>query len=154
MSKTLTNASVEKLKADPNQRREIPDANVKGIYLIIHPTGRKVFALRTRRPGGRTAKITLGPVDLTRNEDGDPIIGSPLSLRAARVLATQLLHQRAKGVDLGEVKAKALAGDEATFLKVATDFIARHARVRTRSWREAARLLGLLYPKAATVNLS
>jgi hypothetical protein len=43
------------------------------LYLIIQPTGFKSWALRFRRPSGKTAKLTLGPADATdvRSRAGD-----------------------------------------------------------------------------------
>jgi hypothetical protein len=61
MSKTLTDAAVRKGKA-AKDRREIADAACPGLYLVIQPSGAKSWALRYRRPEGRTAKLVLGSV--------------------------------------------------------------------------------------------
>ena len=73
--KKLTAAAVKKYTAKA-KRREIPDA--LGLYLVIQakPSGAKSWALRFRRPDGRPAKLTLGPVDLSARETrDDPVIG-------------------------------------------------------------------------------
>ena len=105
--------------------------------------------MRGRRPDGRQGKVTLGPLDLSPRDEGEPTLGAPLSLRAARVLANQLLRQRAKGVDIAEAKVELSRkrGGGNTFPAVAEEFIADHARPRNRGWRDTAQVLGLDYPK-------
>ena len=68
--------------------------------------------------------------------------GAPLSLRAARVLANQLLRQRAQGIDITEVKIK--GGD--SFPSVVKEFISDYARPKNRTWKSTANVLGLIYP--------
>ena len=93
----LTAASVEKYRP-AKDRREIPDAGSPGLYLIVQASGRKSWALRFRKPGGRSAKLTLGPVDLSGKEAADePVIGAPLTLASARRLAAEVHRQRAMG---------------------------------------------------------
>ena len=58
-------------------RAEYPDAACPGLYLIVQPSGARSWALRYRRPGGKTAKLTLGRAD----KNG-------LALAAARHAAT------------------------------------------------------------------
>ncbi len=154
MAKQLTAASVERLKAGGKARREIPDGGCHGLRLVIQSTGHKSWALRFRRPGGKTAKLTLGPVDLTGQEaQSEPVIGSPLTLASARRLATELQRQRALGRDVVAVRHREKLEREArgtrTFAAAAVDFIEQHARRKTRRWREQARLLGLSPTNAA-----
>ena len=59
MPKVLTAQTVEKMKAGPT-RREIPDARLTGLYLVVQPSGAKSWALRYRY-GGKSRKLTLGP---------------------------------------------------------------------------------------------
>lgn len=59
MAKALTAKSVEAAKPDANKRREIPDAGLSGLYLVIQPSGKKAWALRYRF-AKKTAKLTLG----------------------------------------------------------------------------------------------
>ena len=68
MSKRLTVATVAQARAGET-RREIADAGCVGLYLILHPSGDKAWAVRFRSPverdnkGQRKAKkLTLGPV--------------------------------------------------------------------------------------------
>lgn len=96
MTKPLTAAAVEKYKPDPDNRRIIKDGGARSLYLVIQPrSGHKSWLMRFRRPGGKPAKITLGPVDLSGKEiTGDPVIGMPLTLAAARQLATTIHRDR------------------------------------------------------------
>src|SRR5262249_22383482 len=98
--KALTSAAVERLKPG-RERREIPDAKSSGLYLIIQPTGAKSWAMRFRKPNGDKAKLTLGPVDFSGRElNGEPVIGMPLTLSAARSLVADIHRQRKMGRDV------------------------------------------------------
>jgi integrase len=147
MAKTLTAAAVARLRAG-KRRREIPDGGSPGLYLIIQPTGKKSWAMRFRRPSGKSAKLTLGSVDLSGLEVDDPVIGSPLTLQAARRLAAQVHHQRAHGRDVvaarhrEKLELKARGAND--FAQAAIDFVERYAMRKQRRWRLAtARVLGL-----------
>ncbi len=67
MRKTLTAAAVAKYRP-ADTPREIPDAGAPSLRLVIHPSGAKAWIMRFRRPDGRAAKVTLGPVDLSGTE--------------------------------------------------------------------------------------
>ena len=54
--KGLTARQVQHMKADPDRRLEVPAG--KGLYLVVHPTGRKTWAFRYRWDGGHK-KLTL-----------------------------------------------------------------------------------------------
>jgi integrase len=104
--------------------------------------------LRFRRPNGKPAKLTLGPVDLAGNEvDSEPVIGAPLTLASARRLASELHHQRARGRDVVAARHREKLEREVRgakdFAQAAIDFVEQHAMRKTRRWRERARLLGL-----------
>ena len=95
-------------------------------------------------------KITIGPVDLSgRRRDDAPQIGSPLSLVSARELAARLNGDRAAGVDVvarhKENKRRRLVVEAASnsFAAAARDFVVEHAKVKTRTWKETSRSLGL-----------
>jgi integrase len=147
MAKILTAAAVERLR--PKEKRlEIADGGCAGLYLIVQPSGAKSWALRFRRPSGKTAKLTLGTVDLTNKEvDGEPVSGAPPSLAAARRLATEVHHQRARGKDVVAAKHRERierqAHNERTFAAAALDFVRQHAQGRLRRWQERARILGV-----------
>jgi integrase len=142
VKKTLTAAAVKALLPG-EARREVPDGGCPGLHLVIQPSGAKSWALRFRRPDGRHTKLTLGPVDLSGAET-EPVMGAPLTLIAARRLATEVHQQRAKGQDVVADRRRREAEREThKFGPAARRFIEQHARAKTRSWATSARLLGL-----------
>ncbi len=151
MKKTLTTAAVEKRKAG-GTRREVPDGGCPGLHLIIQPSGAKSWAMRFRRPDGRPAKLTLGPVDLSGAEvEGEPAIGQPLTLPQARQLAVGIQRDRAMGKDVVAARAaekrrrvtEREAAEANSFGRAARKFVLDYARPKTRSWATSAKLLGL-----------
>jgi integrase len=152
-AKILTAASVKKLLAG-RKKIEIPDGGSggSGLRLVIQVSGHKSWAMRFRRPDGRSANLTLGPVDLTGAEMADePIIGQPLTLAGARKLAASVARERALGRDpvADFNSAKRICKTEReertanAFAPLARRFIEEHARAKTRTWALSARLLGL-----------
>jgi Arm DNA-binding domain len=94
MAKPLTAIAVKSFKSG-KVRRELPDGGCPGLYLVIQSSGQKSWALRFRRPNGKPAKLTLGPLDLSgREAPAQPAIGHPLTLASARALAAELGRQR------------------------------------------------------------
>jgi integrase len=117
-SKPLTVKAIENFKPGAS-RREVPDGEVRGLYLQIFPSGKASWAFRYRF-GGRTRKLTIG---------ASPEIG----LKDARDLARAAHLQIASGEDPGA--AKRAARTDATALpardmveKVAAQFLARHVK--------------------------
>jgi hypothetical protein len=152
----LTVAAVRKYVAGTT-RREIRDTGAPSLYLIVQPKpkGSKVWAMRFVRPDGRTAKLTLGPVELgTAEPDDDPVLGGALTLRQARQLANSIDRQRARGVDVVDERkaeqSRVQAAEANSFGAVARDFFIMHKvrkwQARPRHWRADARLLGLVWP--------
>lgn len=133
MAKLLTAHSVEKLKPS-SVRREIPDARLTGLYLIIQPSGAKSWALRYRY-AGKPRKLTLGRYPT-------------IDLAKARKRASDNLEALEDGRDPADAERRAKVraaqvGDRDAFGNVARAFIEKHARPRNKSWKETARLLGL-----------
>jgi integrase len=62
MTKKLTVKAVESLKPAAT-RREVPDGEIRGLYLVVHPSGSKSYVLRYRH-AGRQRKLTIGPVEI------------------------------------------------------------------------------------------
>ena len=58
MAKRLTQAGVDRVRPQA-ARREIPDAQAPGLYLVVQPSGKKSWAYRYRL-GGKAKKFTLG----------------------------------------------------------------------------------------------
>jgi integrase len=159
MAKALTDMAVEKLRPG-KARREIPDAKAAGLYLIIQPSGSKSWALRFRRPDGRPAKLTLGPVDFSdRKIHGAPKVGESLTLVAARQLVGNLNAERARGADLvadhradkHRREVESAEASERLFPLLSHRFIENHKtkkhKTKPRRWRETAALLGWHFPK-------
>jgi integrase len=148
MARQLTAVAVAKFKAaaEPYQ---LLDGGVPGLYLQVQPSGHKSWIMRFRRPSGAQAKLTLGRADVSssREPPGEPVIGGLLSLAAARQLAAEVNRQRAQGRDViaesKRAKAERKTADANTFARAAADFVEQHAKRRTRTWREKARLLGI-----------
>jgi hypothetical protein len=151
LAKVLTAAACAKYQPGP-KRRAIRDGGARSLYLVITPAGAKSWMMRFRRPDGRPGKLVLGPLDTSNHELKDaPQIGQPLTLVAARVLATKVLRERALGRDpIADHKARKhrqrSEREQATnnsFAAVARRFIEEHARPKTRRWYETSKLLGL-----------
>lgn len=141
MAKALTVAGIDKLKPDPSRRLEIPDGLLTGLYLVVQPSGVRSWAVRYRF-GGKPRKLTLGQYPA-------------LELGDAREEAQGVLRMASKGEDPAGQKlaAKAALKEEVQsgrnrFDNVARTFLNRHAKPQNRSWRETARLLGLVADKS------
>src|SRR3546814_19816071 len=68
MAKNLTTKDVENVKPG-TARKEIPDALLPGLYLVVQPSGAQSWAVRYRH-GGKPRKLTLRP--LATAIDGAP----------------------------------------------------------------------------------
>ena len=166
MAKALTDAAVKKLRPAA-ARREVPDLNQHGLRLVIQPSGAKSWAMRFRRPNGQSAKLTLGPADLSdrqpaidekTNKPIPPKIGAALRLIEARWLAADINNQRASDLDVISEQRVNKARRRAdvkerwanTYDQAVRDFIDNHIVAKSgkkpRRWRESARMLGLDYP--------
>ena len=124
-AKVLTVQSVERLKPDPLVRREIPDAGMPSLYLVIHPTGRKAWCVRYRF-AGRPRKMTLGPYPA-------------LDLPAARSRARDAIQALSLGRDPGAEKIEAVKearqrpADHDLVSGVIEDFLERHVRPKNKA---------------------
>jgi integrase len=120
----LTVKSVE-TAAPTRDRREIPDGYVKGLYLIVQPSGAKSWAVRYRH-GGRPRKHTLGSY---------PLYG----LKEARERGIVALRAASEGRD--PAAAETLSAD--SIESAVEEFLERHVRrnYRPRPMGEAERLL-------------
>jgi len=118
MGKALTVRTLETLKPGP-ARKEVPDGYVRGLYIVVQPSGLMSWACRYRL-GNRTRKYTIGSY---------PAVG----LIGARKLARDALERVAGGVDPYEAKkADRKPPDRDLVEKVVDIFVERHARPNTR----------------------
>ena len=118
----LTVKDVETKRATED-RREIPDDYMRGLYLIVQPTGAKSWAVRYRH-GGKSAKHTIGPY---------PAFG----LKQARDAAAEVLRAVAEGRNPKQKQAGNVADAVEQFLE-------RHGKhYRPKPLYEATRRLQL-----------
>ena len=132
MAKALTVRTIDTL-ATPEARREVPDGLLRGLYLVLQPSGARSWAVRYRNAAGTPRKHTLGTYPA-------------IDLRSARELAQQALIEVAKGSDPAADRKAARTGakvptDRDLVEKVAEQFIERYAKANTKSWPEAKRIL-------------
>ena len=118
----------------PETRREIPDGKVVGLYLVHQKSGAKSWALRYRA-NGKPKKLTLGRYPT-------------IDLATARRRAQAALGDVAGGRDPAAVKQASKAAAKAEresnvdlVERVVELFIERHAKPKTRDWRETERML-------------
>lgn len=123
MAPRLTTKGVEAVKPDPTKRLEIPDAAMRGLYLVVQPSGAKSWAARFRHLG-KPVKMTLGKW---------PLMG----LADARARAAEAIEQAEHGVNPAEVqkaqKAAVAEPDRDTVREVIKLFMKRHARHNRRA---------------------
>jgi Arm DNA-binding domain len=58
MARALTQLAIDKLNPGA-VRREIPDGQLRGLFLIVQPSGKMAWAVRYRHYG-RSRKLTIG----------------------------------------------------------------------------------------------
>jgi integrase len=107
--------------------------------------------MRIRTPTGQIGKLTLGRFDPDVELKNDPVVGQPLTLAAARLLAAQVRRKLALGQDpiadhkanKDRIRAAIVTHRANVFAAAAHAYIAEYARPKTRRWWETAKLLGL-----------
>jgi len=124
MARALTVKSVESVAPD-GDRREIPDGYLRGLYLIVQPSGAKSWAVRYRHDG-RPRKLTIGSYPV-------------FDLKAAREAGSKALRAAAEGRDPASAEKRTADSVEA----VVAQFIERHLKrgYRPKPLKEAERLL-------------
>jgi hypothetical protein len=86
---------------------------VDKLYLILQESGQRSFALRFRKPNGKPAKLTLGPVDVSGVEPGaapslDSLGGPLTTVHTVLRAETPRADWAAGGVESLPVKAPEL----------------------------------------------
>lgn len=136
MRKFLTAQFVDRVRPT-DQRREIADSAMPGLRLVIQaaPSGSKSWCLRYRH-AGRSRKLTIGSpplIDLVkarlRCKDALELISQGRDPAAEKLAAVRLQHDPALDRDAFGVAVR--------------EYVERHCKVRNRSWRQTAWLLGL-----------
>jgi integrase len=128
-ARRLTDLAIRNLKAKPT-RQELPDGGQRGLYLIIHPTGRRSFCCRYQF-NGVSRKLTLK---------------SGLSLADARKAAADAMYMVEQGQDPRETRKAQRLAQADTVWTVCESFIKREGkRLRTVAQMQRA-LKRLVYP--------
>jgi integrase len=125
MAKALTALAVERARPG-TARREVPDGLLRGLYLVLQPSGARSWAVRYRHRGA-PRKLTIGP-------------WPAIDLATARDLGAKALRRVAEGDDPAAEKTARRAGTADTVEHVLADYIARHVR-RKRTGHEIERML-------------
>ena len=145
----LTPITIANLRARA-KRYEVSDHGCPGLRVVVFPSKKKSFVVRYRYRGLQR-KLTLGPC-LTERGMAEPACtpeaDTPLSLLAARELATKALRQAKSGADPAAAKRKKheqeLAAESDTLRAISEEYLRREGpRLRTLSQRRAD--LELLY---------
>jgi integrase len=119
MTSRLTAKAVEKLKPS-DVRREIPDSEIRGMYLVIQPSGVKSYALRYRY-AGKPRKLTIGPAEMGLGE------ARKLAATARAAIAAGRDPQREKAA--GKEAARDAGGAKRDSVEaVVAEFIEKHVR--------------------------
>jgi integrase len=155
MAKPLTAVTIANLRPKPKdspKRYEVSDGGCQGLRVVVFPSGKRSFITRFRFRGLQR-KLTLGPCLIEHNGEGEPDtspeIDTPLSLAAARELATKAQRQAKSGTDPTEGKRKRKeeqrAAEADTLRAVCEEYLRREGpRMRTVGQRRAD--LELFYP--------
>ena len=120
----LTARQVQHIKPDPNRRLEVPAG--EGLYLVVHPTGRKTWAFRYRWNDGHK-KLTF--------DESYPA----MSLAAARAEVQRAHAALDSGIDPAAEKEDWNSAPE-TLQAAIKEFIARKV-AGTKTEREVERIL-------------
>ena len=144
MAKPLTAIAVANLKPR-SQRYEVSDPGCAGLRVVVFPSRKKSFVVRFRFRG-LPRKLTLGPCLGGGNGQGEPAdtpeLNTPLSLAAARELATKALRQAKSGSDPCAAKQRARqqerAAESDTLRAISDEYLRREGpRLRTLNQRRA-----------------
>jgi integrase len=113
---------------------EQPDPGCRGLRIVLFPSGKRSFVVRYRRPGGRTAKLTLGDIPLAD------------ARRAATNAFCELREGRDPGVDKKAARTEAAIAAMDTIANVCTEYMnVKGKLLRTAALRQAT-LKRLVYP--------
>ena len=123
-AKLLTDLTIAKVRPDPQKRIEIPDRQQPGLYLVVQPSGKRSFAVRTRL-AGKPIKVTIGQVGV-------------IDLADARRRAGEALQAALRGED---PRIEGATPRITTVADAVDEFIMRYAKPRLRSWRDVDRRL-------------
>jgi integrase len=138
MSNRLTAKTVENIKPSA-ARREVPDGEIRGMYLVIQPSGAKSYVLRYRH-AGKPRKLTIGPAEMGLGEARKLAASARAAIAAGRDPQGEKAAGkiRARQADREAIKSKRDSVDA-----VIAEFIEKHVRRSNKpsTAKEYARLL-------------
>ncbi|MDO8327187.1 MAG: integrase arm-type DNA-binding domain-containing protein [Cypionkella sp.] len=138
MAKALTAPTVEKMKADPDKRLEIPDGGLQGLYLVVQPTGGKTWAVRYRF-AGKPAKLTLGRWPMMGVADARAAAAAAIDAVARGTdPAAQRKAEQAEAIEAARVATDPTYADRDKVKTVIAEFMKRHALHNRRASDVAA----------------
>ena len=123
---TLTAKQVQYMKPDSARRLEVPAGPPAGLYLVVHPTGKKAWAFRYRW-NGATRKLTF--------DESYP----DMTLAAARAEAESAREDLGNGIDPAVEYAEPKGSPDSVKAVVKEFIIRKVAETKTR--REVERIL-------------
>ena len=138
-AKTLTSLGVGKLKPGLD-RYEVSDAGCRGLRVVVQPSGHRSFHLRLWFRN-KAYNITLGSVLDAPTTGTPPVIGAPLALADARILAAQCLQRVKSGTHPRALTQR--DGDENTVQAIADAYMKREG-VKLKSVAQRKYDMGLI----------
>jgi integrase len=124
----ITARWLERMKLPESGRVDYFDTKVTGLGLRVSFTGKLAWFVMYRAKGDpRLRRLTLGAYPA-------------LTLADARERGQETMLAAARGQDPATVKQEAKSAP--TFAELADEYIERHAKVKKRSWKEDARIIG------------
>lgn len=133
-AKPPTDLQIKAMKP-PAARTEVPFGG--GLYLVRAPSGTKSWALRYRDLNRKPTKLTLGRYmsasDMAPEVAALPVLGGPLSIAGARMLAQKGKLAMEQGLDPNQALQTGRARNGAEFAATFEDFLTGHVAVHNRS---------------------
>jgi hypothetical protein len=123
MSNRLTTKAVENVKPG-SARREVPDGEIRGLYLVIQPSGAKSYVLRYRH-SGKPRKLTIGPAEMGLGEARKQAAGARAAIAAGKDPQGE---KAAVKVAAREADREAVVAKRDSVELVVAEFIERHVR--------------------------
>jgi len=138
MSNRLTAKTVENLKPSA-ARREVPDGEIRGMYLVIQPSGAKSYVLRYRH-AGKPRKLTLGPAEMGLGEARKLAASARVAIATGRDPASDKTARKTAAKEAVREAGRAKRG---AVEAVVAEFVEKHVRRsnKPRTAKEYERLL-------------
>ncbi len=119
MTNRLTTKAVENIRPS-GARREIPDGEIRGMYLVVQPSGAKSYVLRYRH-AGRPRKLTIGPAEMGLGEARKLAASARAAIAAGR-------DPQGEKATAKEATREAVRAKHDSVEAVVAEFIEKHVR--------------------------